>query len=707
MLWLCYIVPLLWLKWVKMDHKYSTEKGVQILICILKKYGIRKVIACPGTTNFTFVASLENDGDFEIYSCMDERDAVYMACGMAVESGEPIVVSCTMATASKEFYPGLTEAYHRKIPIIAVTSCQMEENEDNLSPQYVDRYPLPKDLVRYSVHIRRVHDEIDEHNVELKINRALHEMRRDGGGPVHINLTTLYDMNFSANTLPNYKNIERYTEDDEFPCIDRVKYSRIAISCGAKWDWTPALVEYIDSFCERYGAVILTDHTSGYSGKYSVLPTLLACQEKYFGDLLYPDLLIHIGEYSGDYYTYYRLMNAGEVWRISEDGVARDTFHHLTKVFDMKEEYFFKKMISICEYEEDVKNQDLYYETLTEDIARIYERFPDVPFSNIYVARSIISKLPHNCVLHLGLSNTLRSWTFFNMPYEDIRTYANVGCRGIDGVLSTLVGASLVNPNILYFGVLGDLTFFYDMNVLGNKHINSNLRLILVNNDGGTEFYIDQSICWKTMENDVGNYVAASGHNGGKSKELVRDYVVNLGFEYLSATNEDELNSIISYFTSSLFTEKPMLLEVFTEHDKERKALYEVRNIINNYDENLWVNSVGGWEHLKSSFECVTEIIKKANGREIYIFGAGKGGRMLLKVLERSGVKVCGFYDNNAQSLDAYKDYPIKEPLNALGKAKSQYIVIGLMRNNRAIMETIKRQLMDMGYGDEDIFVIR
>ena len=85
-----------------MEQKYyNTERGIQILISLLKQKGIRKVVASPGATNVTFVGSIQNDPFFEIYSCVDERSAAYMACGMAAESGDPIVLSCTGATSSR------------------------------------------------------------------------------------------------------------------------------------------------------------------------------------------------------------------------------------------------------------------------------------------------------------------------------------------------------------------------------------------------------------------------------------------------------------------------------------------------------------------------------------------------------------------------------------------------------------------------------
>ena len=106
--------------------QYSNELSVQYLVALLKAHKIKKVIASPGTTNLSFVASLQYDPFFEMYSCVDERSAAYMACGLSAETGEPVVITCTGATASRNYLPGLTEAYYRKLPILAVTGTQYE-----------------------------------------------------------------------------------------------------------------------------------------------------------------------------------------------------------------------------------------------------------------------------------------------------------------------------------------------------------------------------------------------------------------------------------------------------------------------------------------------------------------------------------------------------------------------------------------------------
>ena len=142
-----------------------------------------------------------------------------------------------------------------------------------------------------------------------------------------------------------------------------------------------------------------------------------------------------------------------------------------------------------------------------------------------------------------------------------------------------MIGASFVNPNKLFVGVFGDLAFFYDMNVIGNRHVGNNVRLMLINNGKGNEFRNYNHPCYFLGE-EVDRYVAAAGHYGNKSRQLVKNYATDLGYEYLSASNKDEFNSIIDQFLTPEMTDKPMLLEVFTETDDESEALKQTLNII-------------------------------------------------------------------------------------------------------------------------------
>lgn len=547
--------------------KYTDERNVQIVIALLKSHGIHRVIASPGTTNMTFVVSIENDPWFQIWSSVDERSAAYLACGMAAETGEPVVISCTGATASRNYMPGLTEAYYRKLPVLAITSTRGNHQVGHLIDQQIDRRNIPNDIAMESVTIPMVKDKEDEHFCEIEANKAILALKLNGGGPAHINMYTRYSQNFSIRELPYVNAIFRHTVfDQQLPEIPR--NSRIVIFVGAHTNFSERLKTAVDKFCATYDSVVLCDHTSGYRGIYEVHYQLVCGQKQWRSPLTKADLCIHIGEVSGNQFN----VHAAHIWRVSPDGALRDTFGNLRRVFMMPEEEFFER------YARDNANHTELLETMTAEVETIKAKLPELPFSNIWMAQNMVDKLPKGCELHLGIYHSLRSWNFFKLP-AGIQAKCNVGGFGIDGGVSTMMGASFAHPEKLFIGVFGDLAFFYDMNVVGNRHVGNNVRILLINNGKGNEFRNYNHPCYFLGE-EADQYVAAAGHYGNKSNKLVRDYATDLGYEYLTASSKDEFNSVIIRFLTPELTDKPILLEVFTETEDESKALEQTLNII-------------------------------------------------------------------------------------------------------------------------------
>ncbi len=555
-----------------MDFKYSSNKNVQMLLSLFKANNIKKVIISPGAAHIAITASLQHDDYFEKYSAIDERGAAYMATGLSMESGEPVVLVCTGATASRNYLPALTEAHYRKLPIIAVTATQALSMTGHLSPQFIERTSFPSDTVDLSVHLQKIQNSNDIWDCNIKINKALLEVRRDGGKVVHINLTEDNADGLVSDELVPVRVIRRFTADDSLPKIP--ENTKVAITVGGHHVWSDELTETVDKFCEQYNAVVFIDHSSGYHGKYRVLPTLITSQQNYYSELINTDLLIHIGEQSGDYYTLQRLPVTKAVWRVSPDGEIRDTFSKLTNVFEMSELRFFKSYLY-----DSTKKDTSYFNAWCSELKAGYACVPDLPFSNIYVANTLSKKLPENSVIHLGVSNTQRAWTFFELP-NSIMSIANVGARGIDGALSSAIGMSLANPDKIHYCFLGDLTFFYDMNSLGIRSIQNNLRILLVNNGGGAEFNQYDHSGYKQMGDNVNRFVAGSGHYGAIHPELVKKYAEGLGFDYMSASNKDEFNSALPKFTDNQISNLPMILEVHTEFNNESRACQLIRNCI-------------------------------------------------------------------------------------------------------------------------------
>lgn len=554
------------------DHFYTDEKNAQIVIALLKAHGIRKVVANPGTTNIAFVGSVQNDPWFQVYSGVDERHSAYLACGMAAESGEPVVLSCTGATASRNYVPALTEAFYRKLPILAVTSCHHFNGVGNLLPQMMDRRVQMNDMVRYSVQCPVPHTASDEEDCISNVNKAILELTRHGGGPVHINLETARISTFNTKELPKCRVMRRTTA--ESGAWSEMGAGKIGVWIGAHKLFTEAQTKALEAFAAANDAVVFVDHTSGYYGKGAINAALLLSQpgfrDEYPG--MMPDLLIHIGEISGDYQSFGVGHSAKEIWRVNEDGEARDLFNKLTHVFEMREETFF------AHYAEGGGDKGMEYCAKWERADEaVRARMPELPFSNFSIAKALHSRLPAGSCIHFGILNSLRSWNFQKLPAGVVGS-SNVGGFGIDGCVSALVGASLVHPEKLYFGVVGDLAFFYDLNALGSRHIGKNLRLLLVNNGCGAEFnlYSHYGSQFGAQTND---YIAAGRHNGNKSPELVKHYATDLGFKYLSASTAEELEAVAGEFFDPA-GDRPVLLECFTDAKDESEGLRRICGIL-------------------------------------------------------------------------------------------------------------------------------
>lgn len=545
---------------------YSSEINVQIVISLLKAYGIRNIIVSPGATNVTFVASVQQDSFFKVYSSVDERSAAYLACGIAAESGMPVVISCTGATASRNYMPGLTEAYYRKLPIIALTSHQGNDRIGQLIPQNIDRRDIPNDIVVRSTTIPMINSNYEIKKCELLLNEAFSEIIRKGGGPIHINLITNYSRDYSVTELPEFRVIKRISSTTDAPILNNTK---IAIFIGSHHPFKKEEETIIDKFCAKYDAVVFCDHTSSYKGKYRILYSLAASQEC-FDENLKVDILIHIGEISGDYYT--SRIQPKEVWRVNLDGEMRDTFGRLKYVFEMDEFEFFKHYSNGV-----IIERSDYYNICLQKLNEIQNKIPELPFSNVWVAQQTAHLIPQNSVLHLGILNTLRSWNFFEVD-KSVKTYCNVGGFGIDGILSSLIGASFVNKDKLCFGIIGDLAFFYDMNVLGNRHIGNNVRILLINNGKGTEFR-NYDHPGNNFGEKADEYIAAARHFGNKSKNLVKHFAEDLGYKYLTANNKTSYLEIMNEFISDDIKSQSIIFEVFTDSQDESNALKIIRSI--------------------------------------------------------------------------------------------------------------------------------
>jgi len=163
--------------------------------------------------------------------------------------------------------------------------------------------------------------------------------------------------------------------------------------------------------------------------------------------------------------------------------------------------------------------------------------------------------------VHLANSSTVRYAQLFPVG-QRITVRCNRGVNGIEGSLSTAIGYAAASEDLNYI-LIGDLSFFYDMNALWNRHIRPNVRILLLNNGGGEIF---QSLPGLSLSTQAHNLVTAS------HRTTARGWAEERGFAYQPVRNAHELDRAWADFTAPE-SDCPRLLEVFTDREEDIRQL--------------------------------------------------------------------------------------------------------------------------------------
>jgi len=544
---------------------YSNIESVQILIAMLKAYNISDVILAPGGSNIPIIHSLENDSYFECYSVVDERSAVYFSMGVAQQKRKPVACICTSGTAVSNFLPGMTEAHFQNVPIVAITADKNPLREGQLETQKIQQKDILKSVVKKEVELPVIKDHADRWYCERLINEALFELNHHGTGPVHINIpiigkTSVYD----CENLPIVRKynllVPGETEQVWKQCVRKLEKSeRVMLVVGQNINFTDEDKNDLEEFFAKFKCMISVEHMANLDCE-GVLHTypLTEMYEKGMFQELVPDLVISLGNNVASYMIKPFLRdNVGkyEHWQIDECGRTRDMFESLCNVFECKPQNFFRYFIDNSSKE--IKNDKKYYDAWKTCLEEV--EYPEFAYSNLYIARELAKVIPEKSILHLAILNSTRIMQFFSLK-KGVRVYSNIGALGIDGCLSTFMGQA-ASTTELAFCLIGDLSFFYDMNAAGVRHVNNNVRIILLNNGGGSEFHffmgkkniptIDQFIC-------------------AEHGKTAKGWIESLGYEYYAVRCKEDFEKITSVIGNN--SSKPIFVEVFTDMEEDAEC---------------------------------------------------------------------------------------------------------------------------------------
>lgn len=533
---------------------YSNLKSVQYLVAMLKKRGICHIVVSPGTSHNPIVRCLDEDPFFHTYSIGDERSACFFAIGLQQELGAPVVVMTTSGTATCNLVSGITEAYYRNLPIIAVTADKHPYFLDQMEEQMIDQRDMFDGICKAKVMLPIVKDERDAWYCQRILNEAFLEMDHHGSGPIHIDVPIaegIFAMGewFNEPELPEVsliKRLDSQTPGNEWEDLfSSLNGKRVLLFCGQDIAFSRKDKELYERISNRYNCVISVDTLSNLdSGKCVYTHKGI----KRYDDLI-PDVVITLnGSIVSNFQG--RLKWGGgqfEHWNVSEEGKIMDPYHKQTRVIESTTTHF----LSLMAQHGNEEASDSYYREWQAAVDEFV--FPEMPYSLAYACSATMAALPSGCMLHLGNSTTIRVAQYCSWD-PSIQVYCNRGKHGIDGSMSAFIGQSSISKRLAFL-LIGDLSFFYDMNALWNRYRTKNQRIMLFNNGGASLFHYNQGLK---------NYPMLNRNVAAEHVTTAEGWCVSQGFTYLSCSSKEDFDEKLPQFLQE-DTDTPILFEVVTD----------------------------------------------------------------------------------------------------------------------------------------------
>ncbi len=549
----------------QLNKVYTDKKNILQLVALLEAHGVTKIVLCPGSRNIPLVHTLSTHPSFKCYSVTDERSAGFFAIGLALNGGAPAAVCCTSGTALLNLHPAVAEAFYQNVPLVVISADRPAAWIGQMDGQTLPQPGVFGTLVKKSVNLPEIYTDEDEWYCNRLVNEALLETHHHGKGPVHINVPVTEPIfRFTTETLPEVRVITRYQglniyDRDYNDLIQRLnQYQKRMIIVGQ--------MNLIYLFEKKYSKLLykhfawLTEHIGNQ--------TIPGIPVKNFDVAIYamdgemqekmaPELLITYGGHvvSKRLKKFLRNNPPKEHWHVSPDGEIVDLYGSLTTVIEMDPFEFLEKIAFLLE------NKTPQYPLLWENFCKTLPQ-PELPYSEMSAIGALIQALPQQCALHLANSSAVRYAQLFTVP-ATVEVCCNRGTSGIEGSLSTAVGYAAASDK-LNFVVIGDLSFFYDMNALWNGNFGANLRILLLNNGGGEIFHTLPGL---EMSGTSHKFITAV------HKASAKGWAEDRGFLYQKVEDEVQLEEAMQLFTQPEPMTQPVLVEVFTNKNKDARIL--------------------------------------------------------------------------------------------------------------------------------------
>ncbi len=472
---------------------------------ICAQLGVTEFIVAPGSRSAPITVALSRHPAMRCRVVYDERSAGYMALGMAQQLGRAVGLVCTSGTAALNFAPAVVEAFYQRIPLLVLTADRPPEwidQQDNqaihqnglYAPHVAASYTLPLDDGRADTawFARRI--------VAEAIQQTMHPAAR----PVHINVPLpepLYpppdrQMDVSARKFPRHAAATWQLAEDEWQRLQREwNTAQRKLVIAGQHPPHAGLAGALRKLGSAPDVAVIGDITANIFPAASDLAhweTVLSSRDHALLDSLRPELVIVYGGQvtSRALKSFLRASPPSQLWHVAPTLPAPDSFQALTTAIPMRPEDFFARLANTAagpqsDYAAAWRRAELEARRCLEEFLR------DAPFGEFMATWQVLNALPAGSHLQLGNSMPIRYANIIGCrpEHEPGGVFANRGTSGIDGALSTAVGAALASGTLTTL-LVGDLGFFYDRNGLWHDHLPANLRIVVLNNHGGGIFGI-------------------------------------------------------------------------------------------------------------------------------------------------------------------------------------------------------------------------
>ena len=555
---------------------YSNKENVNILTSLLLEYGVSDAVVCPGSRNAPIVHNLSVCEAIRCRPVTDERSAAFYALGLAIATRRPSVVCVTSGSALLNVMPAVAEAAYQHVPLVVISADRPQQWIDQLDGQTIPQSDALGRFVRKAVQLPEPHNDEERWLCRRLVNEAMHLATCRQGAPVHINVPISEPLfEFSTEQLPQlsrFNNIKRAAINDasmDMPdAFHEAKRPMIVIGQLAHGTISH---ETIRSLSEKY--VLMSEPLSSPSYmtihfdeavRYIVSDNSSINDDEDDKTAYYPDYVIYVGDtlVSKPARRFLRNAKAPSCLITPDAADIHDPLMTLTDIVECDSDSINALLASLCDApdtDERCRFHDRWQSFLDACAAHADAYAPEYSqMATVKYFEEQLADLDIDICVHYANSSAVRLACIYAQHY----VWCNRGVNGIEGSLSTAAGFSLATHDMTVC-VIGDLSFFYDQNALWNSNLRGNLRIILLNNRGGGIFRQLPGLSDSPAADDL---VMASHENTAQGICTQND------IGYMSAKNMDELQiGIVTLLTRE--SERPMLLEVFTDSNDDVKAL--------------------------------------------------------------------------------------------------------------------------------------